>query len=110
MKAILCPVCQGRQTVPPGFYSLIDTTSLAAEKCRSCNGLGYIVLSVSSISIWDSQGAESPNAETIATEMTNGETAVSGINVKANESADITDHPQEPFHVIRLKDVDSKIK
>lgn len=64
MKAELCPVCQGRQTVPAGFYSPSITTNAAPEVCRSCNGLGYIVLSISTTGLWDVQGADNPDSET----------------------------------------------
>lgn len=36
----VCPVCNGKQTVPAGFYSKLDNTSTADEPCRSCdNGI-----------------------------------------------------------------------
>lgn len=43
-KPHLCPVCQGRGTVPANFYNpeLNTNTSAAYEKCRSCIGAGYI--------------------------------------------------------------------
>lgn len=63
MKAELCPVCQGRQTLPTGFYGPFDATSIAPEQCRSCNGLGYIVLSSSTSGLWNEQDAKSPDAE-----------------------------------------------
>lgn len=69
MKTELCPVCQGRQTVPPGFYTPIGTSSLAAERCRSCDGLGYIVLSSSTSGLLAEQGAKSPVKEVTTTEI-----------------------------------------
>lgn len=40
----VCPVCQGRRTLPIGFYGLYDsmTSSGPPEPCRSCNGSGVI--------------------------------------------------------------------
>lgn len=35
-----CPVCEGKQTVPGGFYY----DSLVREKCRSCNGNGVLLV------------------------------------------------------------------
>jgi len=41
----ICPVCQGRQIVP-GWLSDTDKTGYSSfpdpEKCRPCNGKGYI--------------------------------------------------------------------
>lgn len=38
-----CPVCEGRTTVPAGFYSLgPSTTNAAAETCRACDGRGIV--------------------------------------------------------------------
>lgn len=47
-----CPVCHGRCTVPPGFYSGVESHPDIAqpsvtgcpqrETCRSCNGKGVI--------------------------------------------------------------------
>lgn len=45
MKTLhICPVCAGRCLVPSGFYSTTITSSTIPEKCRSCNGTGYIVI------------------------------------------------------------------
>lgn len=38
MEALKCPVCEGKQTVTPGFYGVGADT-----KCRSCDGKGYVV-------------------------------------------------------------------
>jgi hypothetical protein len=40
----VCPVCQGRQVVPIGFYSLFsDSANIAApEPCRTCDGSGIV--------------------------------------------------------------------
>lgn len=44
MSAQVCPVCQGRQTVPAGFYSHgRSSTSAMPETCRSCDGKGFVV-------------------------------------------------------------------
>lgn len=38
-----CPVCGGRGTVPPDFYSQLgQSTSAARESCRSCAGTGIV--------------------------------------------------------------------
>ncbi len=46
--AVRCPVCNGNGLVPNGFYNQTsgswDSTSTAPEKCRSCQGQGYIIL------------------------------------------------------------------
>lgn len=40
-----CPVCEGRGTVPNGFYFGGGySTSTTPETCRSCNGKGYILV------------------------------------------------------------------
>jgi hypothetical protein len=43
---IVCPVCNGKQMVPEGFYQMQfagdDTTITAPEKCRTCYGAGVI--------------------------------------------------------------------
>lgn len=44
----LCPVCEGRGLVPPGFYQVSKSqyvytlANAAAEKCRTCKGDGVI--------------------------------------------------------------------
>jgi hypothetical protein len=38
-KPYCCPVCQGKATVPGGFYSSFQ---LGLEVCRSCKGTGII--------------------------------------------------------------------
>ena len=39
----LCPVCQGRGTVPTGFYSPTGSTSnVTPEQCRTCQGFGMV--------------------------------------------------------------------
>ena len=39
----LCPVCQGRGTVPPDFYEAMGVaTSTARTQCRSCGGRGVL--------------------------------------------------------------------
>jgi hypothetical protein len=37
MEALKCPVCEGKQAVPAGFYG--D----ASVSCRSCDGKGYVL-------------------------------------------------------------------
>lgn len=41
-----CPVCNGRGTMPNGFYmgtqGQWSTTNASPEQCRSCNGKGII--------------------------------------------------------------------
>lgn len=37
-----CPVCEGRQTVPVGFYR--ESTAAAPEPCRTCSGSGVLLL------------------------------------------------------------------
>ena len=39
-----CPVCEGRGTMPGGFYARSSCVSIDAklEICKSCNGKGYI--------------------------------------------------------------------
>ena len=42
-KPHLCPVCQGRGTVPSGFYSMGTLSSnVTPEQCRSCFGQGIV--------------------------------------------------------------------
>ena len=41
MKAQICPLCQGRGTVPGDFYT--DLPVLAPTKCRSCmDGIVFV--------------------------------------------------------------------
>ena len=47
----VCPVCQGRGTVQPGFYlaspgMVVEMASTAREQCRRCKGVGTIVITV----------------------------------------------------------------
>lgn len=39
-----CPVCEGRQMLPYGFYELYaqSTTNISAEICRTCGGTGIV--------------------------------------------------------------------
>ena len=41
----VCPVCNGRGTVAPGFYEGVDnpsTTNTQRETCRACAGRGIL--------------------------------------------------------------------
>ena len=43
MIPFCCPVCQGRGTLPAGFYSRARTLSnTAPETCKTCNGQGIV--------------------------------------------------------------------
>jgi len=45
MKAQVCPVCNGTQRVPAGFYNHgISTTAASPEICRSCSGKGILMI------------------------------------------------------------------
>lgn len=43
-----CPVCYGKGIVPQGFYTSTGMTWVSngsgSEKCRSCQGKGYIII------------------------------------------------------------------
>lgn len=45
-RPYLCPLCRGRGVVQRGFYItesyVIPSTSTEPEKCRSCDGRGYV--------------------------------------------------------------------
>ena len=42
-KPYICPVCDGRGSMPPGFYdSAIALNSTQREPCRTCNGTGIV--------------------------------------------------------------------
>lgn len=43
-----CPVCNGRGTVPPGFYD-DGTTTDVRQTCRACGGKGVIIVPEPSI-------------------------------------------------------------
>jgi RecJ-like exonuclease len=48
-EVFVCPVCQGRGTVPDMFYSwpIVEATtssSVTMAICRACNGKGYVVV------------------------------------------------------------------
>lgn len=43
----LCPVCEGKTIVAPGFYEFAPNPTAAVpqpEPCRSCGGRGYLVI------------------------------------------------------------------
>lgn len=42
MRPEICPVCNGKGTVSPGFYP-DDSTSNVRQICRACNGRGIII-------------------------------------------------------------------
>ena len=51
MTVELCPVCEGRGLVKAGFYftsgnPYLVLTGDSPEKCRSCDGKGYIVVDI----------------------------------------------------------------
>jgi hypothetical protein len=37
-----CPVCEGRKSVPPGFYFDAASSSESRETCKTCMGSGVI--------------------------------------------------------------------
>lgn len=39
-----CPICEGRQILPHGFYShgINSTTAINYETCRTCGGTGIL--------------------------------------------------------------------
>ena len=37
-----CPVCEGRGTVPAGFYFGVSSTQTAPETCKACGGGGVL--------------------------------------------------------------------
>lgn len=41
MQAVKCPVCEGRGTVPCGFYSS-GSNNTGPERCRSCGETGFL--------------------------------------------------------------------
>ena len=45
MKAQVCPVCDGKGTVPGGFYPGEGDTSASRQTCRSCKGRGIVFCS-----------------------------------------------------------------
>ena len=42
IKPYTCPVCEGRGTVPWGFYNSWSTMGVHPETCRSCGGTGIV--------------------------------------------------------------------
>lgn len=47
-QAVRCPICGGNGLVDNGFYNQVGgswtTSSNMPERCRSCNGKGYIII------------------------------------------------------------------
>lgn len=43
-KASICPVCGGTGHVISGFYGDTRHVSTNGEKCRSCDGKGYLII------------------------------------------------------------------
>lgn len=43
-RPYVCPVCEGRGAVPPGFYGTMTTAAglAALGLCRSCGGSGVL--------------------------------------------------------------------
>jgi len=44
IKMFPCPVCKGKQKVPASLYGTNTTSDTADVQCRSCQGLGYVVV------------------------------------------------------------------
>jgi hypothetical protein len=44
VKAVICPVCNGRGTVGAGFYTGGLSSDAANQTCRSCDGRGYLTI------------------------------------------------------------------
>jgi|GEM_PF-6092034 len=47
METQLCPVCTGSGIVDGGFYNRTSETWISSggtEKCRSCDGRGYVIV------------------------------------------------------------------
>jgi hypothetical protein len=44
LKTFQCPVCKGRLTVPSSLYGTSTTSDTSEVQCRSCQGIGYIVI------------------------------------------------------------------
>jgi hypothetical protein len=42
MEALKCPVCEGKQTVPDGFYGMFHE-GVDRIPCKSCEGKGYVL-------------------------------------------------------------------
>ena len=57
IKAVKCPVCEGRGFVPAGFYNPSggSGTAVSTEKCRSCGGAGWV-----SVYDWDEAPSYTP--------------------------------------------------
>ncbi len=48
METQICPVCTGSGIVDEGFYRRTSNTWTSCggtEKCRSCDGKGYVIIS-----------------------------------------------------------------
>ena len=48
MSAVKCPVCEGRTTMPMKFYYPACEVD-ATERCRSCDGKGYVTDGMASV-------------------------------------------------------------
>ncbi len=53
MTAEKCPVCEGRGTLPGGFYEPAASTVAPPETCRSCGGRGVILPTEQALSAAD---------------------------------------------------------
>lgn len=42
--SVVCPVCCGTGRVISGFYGYTEAVSTNGEKCRSCGGIGYLII------------------------------------------------------------------
>ena len=56
VQVLLCPLCEGRGYVPLGFYSSTagrawTVSSTIPDRCRSCDGRGYVVVQSSDESL-----------------------------------------------------------
>jgi len=43
VKAQVCPVCNGKGTVPPYFYLDVHPDIHTRQKCRTCKGRGIVM-------------------------------------------------------------------
>lgn len=63
MKVAICPVCTGSGIVDEGFYRRTSNTwtnSGGSEKCRSCDGTGWIEIRENAEESWRRVDMRSP--------------------------------------------------